>query len=427
MLRHPLIASPATVADKTVAFRPFPGQSFSLTGSENDAGIIGELERSGGLYQRELAALLRRRLRSNAVCVDGGAHIGVISVLLASLCPSGRVYAFEPVPETSAHLQHNLLANDIANVTVERMALYREDGEITLAFDESYPGGSHIGDGKCRVTTIRLDSWVEARGIDRLDLIKLDVEGAEPAVLDGAEETLRRFQPVMVVECNPVALPRLAGTSYRELFLRLQGLFPVVALIGSGGVLLPVVDVRHLELALNHHGVVDLVGLPHRLQGAEQRLARGRAGTHLARLLATHNRFRPPAENFVVDPGAIRLRVDPAELCGTVAELMTVGVEVCNGTRTWLSSQFRYQPTLVSYRWYDREGNVAVSDGHRTPLPAPLAPGGTVRLEAIVQLPAVPGDYELSITMVQEHFAWLDEIDPRCTARLPAVVKAGPA
>ncbi len=408
-----------------MAFRPFPGQSFSLRGSNADAGIIGELERSGGLYQRELVALLRRRLRSNAVCVDGGAHIGVISVLLGSLCPSGHVYAFEPVPETSAHLEHNLAANGITNVTVERLALYREDGEITLAFDESYPGGSHIGEGKCRVTTARLDSWVQSRGLERLDLLKLDVEGAEPAVLDGAEETLRRFQPLTVVECNPLALPRLGGTTYRQLFLRLEGLFPVVALIGNGGVLLPLVDVRHLELALNHHGVVDLVGLPHRLQGNEQRLSRGRAGTHLARLLATHNRFRPPAENFVVDPGAIALRPEPAELGGKVAEIVTVPVEVRNGTRTWLSSQFRYQPILVSYRWYDIEGNVVVNEGHRTVLPAPLAPGASVRVGVTVQMPAVPGSYELSITLVQEHFAWLDEIDPRCAARVPVNVTAG--
>jgi FkbM family methyltransferase len=403
------------VADKTVAFRPFPGRSFSLRGSDADAGIVGELERSGGLYQRELAALLRRRLPADAVAVDGGAHIGVISVLLASLCPAGHVYAFEPVPETSAYLEHNLAANGITNVTVERLALYREDGEITLAFDESYPGGSHIGEGKSRVATCR-------RGLERLDLLKLDVEGAEPAVLDGAEETLARFRPLTVVECNPVALPRLAGTGYRELFLRLQGLFPVVALIGTGGALLPLAEVRHLELVLNHHGVVDLVGLPRRLEGAEQRLARGRAGTHLARLLAAHNRFRPPAENFVVDPGGIRLRPEPGELTGQVAEILSVPVEVRNGTRSWLSSQFRYQPILVSYRWYDTEGNLAVTEGHRTALPAPLAPGASVRVAATVQLPAVPGNYELSITMVQEHFAWLDDIDPRCTARVPATV-----
>ena len=415
------------MADKTVTFRPWPGKSFSLRGSEADAGIVGELERSGGLYQRDLTALLRRWLPSDAVVVDGGAHIGVISLLLAGLCPAGQVHAFEPVPETLGHLEHNLAVNGVTNVTVERLALYREDGEITLAVDESYPGGSHIGEGKCRVATARLDTWARARNLERLDLLKLDVEGAEPAVLDGAEETLRRFQPMTVVECNPVALPRLNGTGYRELLHRLQGLFPVVALIGSGGAVVPLAGDRHLELALNHHGVVDLVGLPLGLgRAAELRLAKARAATHLARLRAVHNRLRPPAENFVVDPGEISLRPEPVRLHGQVAEVVSVPLEVRNGTRTWLSSQFRYQPTMVSYRWYGADGQLAVSEGHRTALPAPLAPGESVRLGATVQLPAAPGDYELSLTMVQEHFAWLDEIDPRATARVPATVTAEP-
>ena len=191
-----LVASPSTVADKTVSFRPYPGQSFSIVGSEHDAGIVGELERSGGLYQRELTALLRRRLPPDAVVVDGGAHIGVLTMLLAALCPGGRVYAFEPVPENHAHLQRNLAANGIDNVTVEQIALYGSDGELTLIFDEAYPGGSHVGDGKCRVPSARLDTWARSRNLDRLDLVKLDVEGAEPAVLDGAEETLRRLRPM---------------------------------------------------------------------------------------------------------------------------------------------------------------------------------------------------------------------------------------
>ncbi|HEV3362802.1 MAG TPA: FkbM family methyltransferase [Acidimicrobiia bacterium] len=413
------------MADKTVTFRPFPGQSFSLRGSENDAGIVGELERSGGLYQRDLVALLHRQLPSDAVAVDGGAHIGVITVLLASLCPDGHVYAFEPVPETSAHLEHNLALNGLTNVTVERLALYGADGDITLTFNEAYPGGSHIGNGECRVGTARLDSWAQARGLDRLDLLKLDVEGAELAVLDGAEETLRRLKPLTVVECNPVALPRLTGKSYRELFRRLRGLFPVVALIGTGGALLPLVGQRHLELALNHHGVVDLVGLPHPLRGAEQRMAHGRAAKHFARLLATHNRFRPPAENFVVDAGAIGLRPQ-SSLEGRAAERHSLPVQVRNGTRTWLSSQFQYHPVHLSYRWFDTEGNVVVAEGHRTTLPEPLAPGTSVRVEATVEMPPLPGDYELCLTMVQEHFAWLDDVDGRCTGRIPVTVKAAP-
>ena len=417
------------MADKTVSFRPFAGQSFTIVGSEHDAGIVGELERSGGLYQRDLAALLRRRLPPDAVVVDGGAHIGVLSVLMARLCPAGHVYAFEPVPENHAHLVRNLEANGIGNATAERVALYRDDGELTLTFDESYPGGSHVGDGKVRVPSARLDTWARQRGLDRLDLVKLDVEGVEPAVLDGAEETLRRFRPVIVVECNPVALPRFTGTGYRELLRRLRSLFPTVGLLGPGGDVVPLVADRHLELALNHHGVVDLVGLPGRPAGIEAGLAPLRAVVGFARLLKDHNRFRPPAENFVVDPGGIGLRpLSPPGrgVDGRPAEVCTVAVEVRNGTRTWLSSAFRYQPVHLSYRWFDANGDIAVAEGHRTPLPAPLRPGDSVGVDVTVQLPAVAGDYELGLTLVQEHYAWLDEIDPACTARLPGRVTGAP-
>jgi hypothetical protein len=145
---------------------------------------------------------------------------------------------------------------------------------------------------------------------------------------------------------------------------------------------------------------------------------------HFARLLATHNRFRPPAENFVVDPGGIRLRSATAHLEGRPAEVLKVPVEVRNGSRTWLSSEFQYQPVNLAYRWYDDDGNLSVSEGHRTGFARPLGPGDSANLEVTVQMPGVPGAYELSLTVVQEHFAWLDEIDRRCSARLPAKVTA---
>jgi hypothetical protein len=190
----------------------------------------------------------------------------------------------------------------------------------------------------------------------------------------------------------------------------------------------PLLSEGHLERALNHHGVVDLVGLPAPPAGVEGALARARSAADRLLLLKDHNRFRPPPENFVVDPGAIELRPVGGRLEGRVAEVLTVPVEVRNGSRTWLSSQFRYQPVHLSYRWFDTGGNVAVAEGHRTPLPAPLAPGASVRLDATVQLPAAPGEYELRLTMVQEHFAWLDEIDGRGTGRLAATVTgAGPS
>jgi hypothetical protein len=227
-----------------------------------------------------------------------------------------------------------------------------------------------------------------------------------------------------VVECNPVALPRFAGRSYRELLRRLRSLFPVVGLIGPGGAVVPLAGERHLELALNHRGVVDLVGLPEQHGDG---LARGRGVVDAVRLLAAHNRWRRPVTNFVVDPGRIELRPAAARLDGVAGETVRVAVDVRNRSHSWLSSQFPYEPVHLSYRWVDADGQLAVSEGHRTPFPEPLGPGRDVRLDAAVQFPAGAGKYELVLTLVQEHFAWLDEIDDRCTGRVAATVEAAGA
>jgi len=394
--------------------------------------VIGELERSGGQYQREVAQFFLRRLRPDAVAVDGGAHIGVLTVLLASLCRHGHVYAFEPAPQNLAHLRANVAANRAQNVTVVEAALFDRDGELTMSFDEAYPGGTHVGAGSSPVRSVRLDTWVAEQGLDRLDLLKLDVEGVELTVLDGAADTIERLRPITVVECNPVALPRFGGTDHRRLFGRLRELFPLVAQIMEGGALVPLLKDEHLDLALRHHGVIDLVGIPDMAMEADpaaaDRLAltvvRAKGRVAAARLRTTHNRWRAPAENFVVDPGAIELRPGPAHLDGKPAETLTVPLHVRNGSGSWLSSQFPHEPVHVSYRWNDEAGVRVVDEGHRTPFPRPVGPGHEVTLDAIVQLPGAAGKYELVFTLVQEHFAWLDEIDAGCTARIPAVVTA---
>ncbi len=221
--------------DKVVVFKPFGERSFAITGDDGDIGVIGELDRSGGRYQREFSLFSRHILSPDAVVVDGGAHIGVLSVLLASLCPAGRVYAFEPGGASRAHLVANLAANRMDNVVVEAAALYDTDAGVDFDFDSTYPAGSHVGAAGPRVESIRLDTWARARGIERLDLLKLDVEGSEIAVLAGATETIRRFRPTTIVECNPVALRRFGNCSYRDLVAEMRSRFPVVAVLGARG------------------------------------------------------------------------------------------------------------------------------------------------------------------------------------------------
>jgi FkbM family methyltransferase len=415
------------VADKTVLFWPFGGRSFTITGSEQDSGVVGELERSGGQYQSDLAVLLHRLLPSDAVVVDGGAHIGVLTVLMASLAPDGEVHAFEPGPANFAYLVRNLAANCVTNATAQAVALYDRDGETTFHFVETYPAGSYVGDGPGpTVPTVRLDTWARGRGLERLDLLKLDVEGAELAVLDGASKTVRRLRPVVVVECNAVTLHRYGGRSWRDLLARMRRLFPgvggVVA-VAPGGTVVPIAGSRHLELLIGDLGVLDLVGLPdpcHPLRQAE--VAERSAAVDLDRLHATYNRWRPPERNFLHDPRGVELSVGPPAVAGRPAEMLAVAVHVTNRSRWWLSSHFAHQPIYLSYRFYDARGGLAVREGHQTAFPQPVGPGQSVELDLTVQLPAAAGHYQLAVTALQEGIAWFDHLVDTCDARIPAEV-----
>ncbi len=410
--------------DKVVRFNPFGQRSFDIAGDESDIGVIGEVDRSGGRYQREFSVFFRNTLAPDAVVIDGGAHIGVLTVLLASLCPDGTVYAFEPAPATRAHLETNVAANHLTNVVVEDAVLYDTDGGMVFDFDATFPAGSHVGASgpnvtSTKVTSIRLDTWARTRGVDRLDLLKLDVEGSELAVLAGAADTLRRFRPITVVECNPVALRRFGNRTYRELLQVMRSLFPVVAVLSPAGSVVPLLTDTHLDLLLAGHGVVDLVGLPHRnrLQAA---LAFPRSVSSMLRLLRVYNK-RAPAENKIVEPD-IRFSRSVARVTGTAGAVVQVPTTIENRSRWWLSSAFPYHPVHVAYRLLDASGATIVSNGHRTSLPVPLGPGAAVTLDVTVELPAVPGEYQLVTTLVQEAFAWFDELNPGCVRVTPVIV-----
>jgi FkbM family methyltransferase len=405
------------VSDKAVWFRPFASAAFPITGDERDIGVVGELDRTGGRYQTEFSLFVRRILPRDAVAVDGGAHIGVLTVLLASLCPAGRVYAFEPGHASRRHLAENVEANHLDNVVVEDAALYDRDGDVVFEFNELYPAGSHVDSSGRSVHSVRFDTWARARGIARLDLLKLDVEGSELAVLDGARETIKRLRPVTIVECNPVALRRFGGRSYRELASALKRLFARVGTLDHAGSFVPLLSGTHLDLVLAERGVVDLVCLPD-LRGRERVRALARAAGQYVTLARTFNR-RTPAENKVVDP-AVDLATPTGEIVGTAGSAVRIPLRVSNRTRSWFSSSFPYHPVHVAYRVRDARGTTVVADGHRTPFDTALAPGATTTLDATVVLPEAPGDYDVSITLVQEAFAWFDELDPACTLHVPA-------
>lgn len=404
------------MTDRTVRYRPFEGAEFDIVGSDADRGVLLSIEERAGRYEQGISRLLRRVLPPDGVAVDVGANIGVLTRLMAELAPRGRVYGFEPARENFGYLRRN--AGSLDNVDLRHAAVLDRDGPVSLEFNEAYPAGSFVSDHGEAVDGVRLDSWAEQVGLARLDVLKIDVEGAEPAVLAGAQELIRRCRPVTVVECNVQALRRVGHLTLAEFFACFGALFDRVGVVEDSGSTVTVSSLADLELLLGHHGVVDLVGLPRggTLAAARDRLA---SRARLAALGRAHGPARLPERNFVVSPG-VTLSVDD-DVRGRAGEVMQVPVRVVNGGRWWLSSAFTYEPVHLSYRWADQAGS-ELGEGHRTRFAAPLRPGGRTVLPMTLELPRQPGRYELAVTLVQECFAWLDQIDPDCVLRMPVEV-----
>lgn len=164
---------------------------------------------SGGFEADELDTLLPL-VRSDSVVWDVGANIGIYSVLLAAAAPHGHVQAFEPVPETHQRLLHNIAANDVPNVTVHNVALSDRAGTARMAVHPDAHGCDQIGeveDGAdaLDVPTMTGDEFLDTSASGDPDLVKVDIEGHEPAFLDGAWGMFTRRRPVLMMEVNPAS------------------------------------------------------------------------------------------------------------------------------------------------------------------------------------------------------------------------------
>lgn|SRR5208282_2060577 len=186
-----------------------------------------------GTVEQEIQDVLQLWLRPEMTVYDVGANVGFITVIAARLVgEKGSVCGFEPVPMLADQATHNASLNQFQQVSIHRVALSDQDGEAVFQVSKNLTMGklvsrdSHEPDAanELAVRKRKLDTLIATEGLPEPDLVKIDVEGAEAAVLDGAAEVLRRARPALLIELH---------STNQEVARRLERLSFVGRLLGT--------------------------------------------------------------------------------------------------------------------------------------------------------------------------------------------------
>ncbi len=196
-------------------------------------------------YDRSETQLLRGIVKPGWVVLDVGSNFGYYALLFANLVGAqGCVHSFEPDSSNYGRLTRNIEVNGLTNIRTFQVGVGDRCGEASLILPPSgnpaeirLGSGSEQGSKSVSVTT--LDHHVDAEKLERVDFIKLDVEGFELRVLQGGKKTLRRFRPKMMIETHPALLSSL-GSSPKEFVRTIPDLGYSLYLLGWRGKLLPI-------------------------------------------------------------------------------------------------------------------------------------------------------------------------------------------
>lgn len=156
-----------------------------------------------GTYDPAESTLMKQHLRDGSICFDIGAQAGYHTLYASSLVgPSGRVFAFEPAPRNIASIKRHLVMNRLTNVTVVEAAVSNFEGISHFDCAGSAVSGHLSANGGLAVRTLSLDHEIDSGSLPEPDYIKIDAEGAELRILEGACKMLVRRHPTLSVETH---------------------------------------------------------------------------------------------------------------------------------------------------------------------------------------------------------------------------------
>jgi len=218
---------------------------------KNDAGVT-DMTRRGGIYEHYIFDYIRNYVDIKGKnIIDVGANFGFHTLEFADLTEDGNVYSFEPQKYVYYQLCANIILNGYGNITAYNIALSDEYANLKMEnLDYFSEDTINIGNAHLNAYTNLAYNMVDVKPLDsynfeNIAVLKIDVQGYEPRVLDGAIETIMKNRPIIFIE---VEEPQLAiyGWTKNDVFNRLDSL---------GYTYKKIIDAEHL---------VDYVAIPNK-------------------------------------------------------------------------------------------------------------------------------------------------------------------
>jgi len=179
----------------TIIYHMRNGVNYKVRSGTRDWEAIAEI------YGRKVYTPDHFEIKGNDIVLDIGAHVGIFAVLASKIAKNGKIFAFEPIPETFSLLKANLSANNASNVVPINVAVSDKDGAKSFFINVEMPIKSSLFDfndsRKITVRTVSLENFMKKNGIRQIDFLKMDCEGAEHEILFGcSSDTLKKISKI---------------------------------------------------------------------------------------------------------------------------------------------------------------------------------------------------------------------------------------
>jgi FkbM family methyltransferase len=172
-----------------------------------------------GVYEPIESYLFSTLIQPGWTVFDVGANVGQYSLMASTAVQSqGAVHAFEPIPQNYMRASEHITMNNLTNIQLNTFAAWHEETELELGQSAdmtdnagTFSVGAKVASAAIafRVKAKSLDQYVSEQGVSKVNLVKMDIEGAELSALRGFQSTLKRDRPIVLMEINPAACKQM--------------------------------------------------------------------------------------------------------------------------------------------------------------------------------------------------------------------------